>query len=139
MLIMTNDEHINDYGRIVKYHEDIAGFDFDEIRKVQALLYRKYNYVCESLHFDAKLNHIFHENKRVSLDTILKYGHVFEYKMLDNKYLYRIAIRLSGRRFDTIYVIQPTYYNGNIFIALITCYANSKEDRHNTLNVKRYV
>ena len=118
---MEVDQKIKDYERIIKYHEDIAGFDSNEIRKVQALLYRKYNYVCESLHFDAKLNHIFHENKRVSLDDILKYGHVFEYKMLDNRYLYRIAIRLSGRRFDTIYVIQPTYYNGNIFLICGTC------------------
>ena len=40
MLIMTNDEHINDYGRIVKYHEDIARFDFDEIRKIKSFLYQ---------------------------------------------------------------------------------------------------
>lgn len=138
MLIMENDEHIKDYERIVKYHEDLEGFDFNEIRKVKALLYKKYTYVYKSLHFDTKLENIYHDHTSYTMDEILKYGHIFEYKLLDNKYLYRLAIRMSGKRFDTIYVIQPTYYNGNIFLALITCYANAKNDNHNTLNTKRY-
>ena len=139
MLIMTNDEHINDYGRIVKYHEDIAGFDFDEIRKIKSFLYRNYNYVTITRHFTRELMSDIHHFTLPPIDNILKYGEVFEYKMFDNKYLYRLAIRLKGKHFDSIYVIQPIYYENGIYLKLITCYTNAKSDNHITLNVKRYI
>lgn len=139
MLIMTNDEHINDYGCIVKYHEDIAGFDFNEIRKVKSFLYRNYNYVTITRHFARELMSDIHHFTLPPIDNILKYGEVFEYKMFDNKYLYRLAIRLKGKYFDSIYIIQPIYYKNGIYLKLITCYTNAKTDNHVTLNVKRYI
>ena len=138
MLIMTEDKHIKEYSRIVKYHKELAGFDFRGTRKIKALLYRRYTYVSESSHFYTKLDNIYHNNIGYTMDEILKYGHIFEYKLLDNKYLYRIAIRMYGIRFDTIYIIQPIYYSEGIFLKLITCYTNNKNDKHFTLNKKRY-
>ena len=44
----------------------------------------------------------------------------------------------EGSLFDTTYVIQPRYYNGNYFLNIVTVYKNRKDDLHFTLDGKNY-
>ena len=64
----------------------------------------------------------------------------FEYKLIYDKYLYRMAIRVEGSHYDTIYVLEPVYLpDGSIFISLVTVYTNSPTDEHYTLDTSKYV
>lgn len=133
MLIMRYDTHITDYNRIVKYHEKLDGFQHNEIKKIMKLLYNKYKLITVTEHYITKS-----KNHLPDIDKLLRCGKCFEYKMVDDKYLYRVAIRLNGKYEDYIYIIQPIYYNEGILLKLITSYTNNKYDKHNTLNTKRY-
>lgn len=138
MLINRNDVRVLDYSRIKKYHISNNNFNVDEIRKIKDMIYKKYTYIQITKHFNDEINNDKNSIVLDSIDCIFKYGKCFEYKIVDDKYLYRLAIRVYGDVFDTIYIIQPIYYSEGIFLRLITCYTNNKDDNHITLNKKRY-
>ena len=137
MLIVTDSERYTD-DRITKYHITQHSFDQNEINKIIACIYHSYTYVTITNHCYTEIRQDYNSMCIDNLNAVLKYGKCFEYKMIDNRRLYRLAIKMYHKYFDIIYIIEPTYYKGGIYLKLITCYTNAKNDRHSTLDIKNY-
>ena len=125
---------------ISKYHIVNDNFKESEIIKIKAYIKTHYSLVEVTEHFERSCKDIGEGFKLHPLWYILKNGKCFEYKLIYDKYLYRMAIRVEGSHYDTIYVIEPVYLpDGSIFISLVTVYTNSPTDEHQTLDTSKYV
>lgn len=113
---------------IRRYNISCNDFDIDGIRKIKALIKRECTFIQTTTHFIDKKSG--YKIRMASLNKILAYGRCFEYKLLDNKYIYRMAIRVSERDFDTVYVIEPIYTDNGIFVKFITVYTVKHGDYH---------
>ena len=119
---------------ITRYNISCADFDIDGIRKIKTLIKRNYSFVQLTPHFEDKKNS-YGIKYFATLNKILAHGRCFEYKLLDNKYIYRMAIRVPEKDYDTIYVLEPIYIDGGIFVKYVTVYICKKGDYH---LIKRY-
>ena len=135
--MLISNRPISKKDSIVKYHNSRDNFKKDEIKSVMKFIRKNTSVITDCWHYELReeQKHISH---KCSLDDILQYGECFEYKLLNDKYLYRLAIRMAGKKFDTIYVIQPTYKKGRVFVTFITAYNNASGDNHETLDVSQY-
>ena len=137
MLVM--DRALREEDRISKYHITQPAFSIGDVAKVKVAMKNDTKLVTFTSHCEERIKekgiHIH------SLYTILgeHTSRVFEIKLVDGA-LYRFAVRVSteGSLFDTTYVIQPRYYNGNYFLNIVTVYKNRKDDLHFTLDGKNY-
>ena len=138
MLVMDR-EIRKDTDTIVKYHITQPAFNIGDVAKVKVAMKNNTKLVTFSYHCEERIKekgiHIH------SLYTIFgeRTSRIFEIKLV-NDILYRFAVRVSteGSLFDTTYVIQPRYYNGNYFLNIVTVYKNRKDDLHFTLEGKNY-
>lgn len=110
------------------YNISCPNFDIDGIRKIKALIKRECNFIQTTSHFINKKQN--YKIRMASLNKILAYGRCFEYKLLDDKYIYRMAIRVSEKNIDTVYVIEPIYTNSGIFVKFVTIYTVNHGDYH---------
>ena len=137
MLVM--DRALREEDRISQYHITQPAFSIGDVAKVKVAMKNDTKLVTFTSHCEERI-----KEKRIhihSLYTILgeHTSRVFEIKLVDGA-LYRFAVRVSteGSLFDTTYVIQPRYYNGNYFLNIVTVYKNRKDDLHFTLDGKNY-
>lgn len=138
MLINKYKHHYDD-SVITKYHITNDNFKEDDLIKTKAYIKTHYEWVEVTEHFERSYEDIGAKFKLHPLWFILKNGKCFEYKLIYGKYLYRMAIRVEGNLFDTIYVLEPVYLpDGSIFISLVTVYTNDPTDEHDTLDVSKY-
>ena len=122
---------------MVKYHAEVSkGFDTSAIDEAKSYLQRFVNSVITSAHHKERSveKHI----PDIPFGEYMKYGKCFEYKLVNGS-LYRFAVRLEGKgREDYISVFQPQLVGNKMEVVLVTCYANSKNDKHRTLRAEEY-
>lgn len=123
--------------KVKKYHIEVSkDFDRKEMEKVQRHLLQ--NAVME------RCSHYVRRGYQKKIPPILfsqfmEKGKCFEYKLVDGQ-LYRFAVRYTEKKDrDYIAVFQPQYKLGILQVVMITCYANSKDDKHGTLRKGEYV
>ena len=135
MLIMNRDKHVKDV--VKKYHISQPTFDIDDVYKIKSVIRRKTTKIVSTEHFKEM-----QKERNIPLYpiyTIMKYGRVFEIKMIRGM-LYRLSIRMEAKnKKDYIYVIEPKFVDeSNIRVTFVSCYTNNRYDEHDTLNIEEY-
>lgn len=139
MFILENQNDNIDSEDITKYHENFSNFN-------RNLVDGTINFICKKLFCTYYGSHFLQQCKERMIPirdilTIVNMGECFEYKLIDKKYLFRMAFRMKTRGHgDDIYVLQPFYNTDyqNVSVKYITAYNNRHLDNHYTLDKTQY-
>lgn len=86
-------------------------FDIDEVRRIKAFI--RFNTKSVTVNKQAP-NMVIHD-----LHTMLKFGRCVSITTIGGA-LYRLCICVAGKEKDSMYVLQPIYKDGDIYLTIVS-------------------
>ena len=121
---------------LLKYHKDVF-FPSEDITRlhwiIEAMNKQNWQYISNHAINELKNDNINLEKVGQFLkDKRFSFGELFEYKLTEERNIYNLVFRVSFNEYQDLVLVVGTNKS------LISAWANSRQDKHFTLNTREY-